>query len=258
MSQSTVVFITGVSKGIGRGLVEAYLARPNHLVIGSLRDLAASTAELESLQTASGSKVLLVQIENTSVKDPKQALDVVRAAGIEHIDIFIANAGGTPPVVSLEGVHPRDLLTAFHTNAASALLLFQTFRPLLQAAPSPKWASISSNSASLALMGEMSSFIVPAYGVSKIALNWLTHALHHSQDFLIALTLHPGHVQTVPGNWIARQVGMEKAPTTVADSAASIIRVIDQATRETSSGKFIDVLQAGQRDPVVEATVDAV
>ncbi|PYH49979.1 uncharacterized protein BP01DRAFT_378589 [Aspergillus saccharolyticus JOP 1030-1] len=69
---------------------------------------------------------------------------------------------------------PRRICSPRSTpNAASALLLFQTFRPLLQAAPAPKWVLISSNSTSPASMEAMSSFIIPVYRVSKIALNWL-------------------------------------------------------------------------------------
>lgn len=33
-----IVLITGANRGIGKGLLEKYLARPNHTVIGTVRD----------------------------------------------------------------------------------------------------------------------------------------------------------------------------------------------------------------------------
>ncbi|KAL3477600.1 NAD(P)-binding protein [Aspergillus californicus] len=243
MADSTVVFISGVSSGIGRGLVEAYLTRPNYTVIGSVRNGNSPAAtELKSTPTAPGSKLLLVELENTSVTDPARVLAEIQAAGIEHLDIVIANAGASPPVVPLDTVETADLLTAFHTNAAAPLLLFQTFRELLKASKQPKWASISSGAGSVADIGPKGSWFLPAYGVSKAALNWITEAICFSQDWLVALTLHPGFVQSGPGNWVANQFGMEKAPTTIEESAAGIIKVIDEATRETASGKFIDAV----------------
>ncbi|KAL4783256.1 hypothetical protein BJX76DRAFT_330156 [Aspergillus varians] len=244
MAASTVVFISGVSQGIGRGLAEAYLSRPNHTVIGSVRDrISPSATELKSALPATGSKLLLVEIESTSVTDPQRALTEIQAAGIEHVDIVIANAGGAPVVSSLEVVETKELVTTFQTNAVAPLLLFQTLRELLKRSENPKWASISSEAGSVGGVGPKGSWFLPAYGASKAALNWITQAICYSQDWVVALALHPGHVQTGPGNWAANQLGMEKAPTTIEQSVSSIIKVIDEATRESTSGKFIDVIQ---------------
>lgn len=163
------------NQGIGKGLAQLYLSRPNHTVIGSVRNLnTPEIIELELLPTAQNTKLLLVQIESTSADDPQKALTKIQDASIDHLDIVIANAGGTPPVVSLEVVEIKDLITAFHTNAGGPLLLFQTFRPLLQKSKEPKWVSIASNGGSIGDIGVMHSFIIPAYGMSKAALNWVT------------------------------------------------------------------------------------
>lgn len=244
MADSTVVFISGVSKGIGRALAQIYLSRPNHIVIGSVRDSTTpEVAELKSSPTAGGTKLLLVHIESTSADDPKKALEEIQAAGIDRIDTVIANAGGSPPVVPLESVGTQDLITAYLTNAAGPLLLFQTLRPLLQKSKSPKWIVISSTGGSVGTIGKISSFITPAYGASKAALNWLTVAIHFSQEWLTVVAIHPGLVQTGPGNWVARQVGLEQAPTTIEESATKIVKTTDEATRETTSGKFISVVE---------------
>ncbi|KAL2810942.1 NAD(P)-binding protein [Aspergillus granulosus] len=241
MPTQTVIFITGVRQGIGLGLLQAYLARPNHTVIGSVRN-PDKNPELESLPKATGSSLLLVTISNTSPTDPGIALQRIQSSGITHIDAFIANAGGSPPVKPLDEVTPEDLTYAFQTNAASALLFFQTFQHLLKAAERPRWISVTSEAGSLGLMGSLKTYIVPAYGASKAALNWFTLAMHHKHPWLTAVALQPGHVKTEPGNWVAREIGLEEAPTTVEESVSKIINVVDTATRETVSGKYIDAI----------------
>ncbi|TVY25519.1 Short chain dehydrogenase [Lachnellula hyalina] len=175
MAEQTVVFISGTSSGIGKALAEYYLAKPNHTVIGSIRNSSApSVAELKSFKPASDSSLLLVHIESTSTDDPKKALVAIEEAGIKHIDIVYANAGGSPPVVALEDVPVADFLSSFQTNALAPLVLFQTLRPLLQKSKAPKWASISSISGSIGMMGTLGTHITVAYGASKATLNWLT------------------------------------------------------------------------------------
>lgn len=160
--------------GIGKALAEHYLSKPNHTVIGSVRNSSSpAVVELKSTVPASGSKLLLVHIENTSPDDPKKAVTDIKAAGIENIDIVFANAGGSPPVVDLENVSSEDMITSFQTNALGTLVLFQALRPLLQASKNPKWASISSIGGSIGTMGTLDTWFTPAYGASKAALNWL-------------------------------------------------------------------------------------
>ncbi len=161
--------------GIGKGLAQAYLLRPNHTVIGSIRDdTTPNIAELKSSPTADGSKLLLVHVESTSTEDPKKALSEIQSAGIDYIDVVIANAGGSPPVEPIDIVKPSDMILTFQTNALGPLILFQTFRPLLQKSRSPKWISVSSKAGSCGCMGGMGSWITPAYGAAKASLNWIT------------------------------------------------------------------------------------
>lgn len=160
--------------GIGKGLAQIYLSRPDCTVIGSVRDKTApGVAELKAQAKANGTTLLLVHIDSTSTTDPASALAAVQDAGIKHIDVLIANAGGYPPVVPLETVGRGDLMSCFEVNAAAPLLLFQTFAPLLRAARAPKLAVISTQAGSIASVTQLGSHIMPAYGASKAALNWL-------------------------------------------------------------------------------------
>ncbi|KAI1382910.1 NAD(P)-binding protein [Hypoxylon trugodes] len=242
---TTVVFISGVSRGIGNGFAKAYLSRAQHIVIGSIRESAASASgveELKAFPAADGSKLLLVTIENTSPTDAQRALEVVRAEGIEHLDIVIANAGGSPlPTTPLERVTAEEMTTTYQVNAIGPLMLFQACRPLLQKASTPKWVSISTGGGSIALMGKIRSWDGTSYAAAKASLNWLTRAIHFTNEWLIAVALTPGLVQTEPGNWIAREWGLEKATYTVEESVKGMMKLIDGATRDETSGEFFNL-----------------
>ncbi|KAI1385987.1 aflatoxin biosynthesis ketoreductase nor-1 [Hypoxylon trugodes] len=247
MEEPVVVFISGVSKGLGKELARVYLSRPNHIVVGSIRDtFATDVADLKSMKSAEGSRILLVSIENTSIDDPAKALDDIKAAGIGHLDIVIANAGGggDDPKVSLETIDMKEMTTRFQSNALGPLLLYQTFRPLLQKSRrTPKWISMSTAGGSIELIGATRATMLPAYSASKAALNWLTRAIHFNNDWLIAIAMHPGLVQTGPGNWFAGHLGLEKAPLTIDFCVEKMVDVIDHATREETSGKFISAIE---------------
>ncbi|KAI1443536.1 NAD(P)-binding protein [Annulohypoxylon stygium] len=242
---ATVVFISGVSRGIGNGFAKAYLSRPQHIVIGSIRESAASAPgveELKGFSAADGSRLLLVKIENTSPTDAQQALQVVRSEGIDHIDIVISNAGGSPlPTTPLDMVTAEEMTTTYQVNAIGPLMLFQACRPLLQKASAPKWVSISTGGGSITLMGKIRSWDGTSYAAAKAALNWLTRAIHFTNEWLIAVALTPGLVQTEPGNWIAKKWGLEKATYTIEESVEGMMRLIDRATLDETSGEFFNL-----------------
>lgn len=161
--------------GIGKRIAEICLIRSNHVVIGSVRDLNSAAAdELRALSPGSGSKLLLVHIDNTSPDDAAKAVAEIEAAGVDHIDTVIANAGACPfPVLPIETIPNADLVTAFQTNAASVLDLFQAVSHLLKKSKDPRFAAFSSPGSSISLIAPMQSWIVTAYGISKAAQNFI-------------------------------------------------------------------------------------
>jgi norsolorinic acid ketoreductase len=81
---------------------------------------------------------------------------------------------------------------------------------------------------------------ITAYGTSKAALNFIARRLHfeHLDEGFVIIPLSPGWVQTDMGNAGAASVGMEKAPTTIEDSVAGQMHIIDTAGKE-QSGRFL-------------------
>jgi NAD(P)-dependent dehydrogenase (short-subunit alcohol dehydrogenase family) len=132
------------------------------------------------------------------------------------------------------------LRTSFEVNTIAPLMVFQAFWPLMQkSTSSPKLVVISSSVGSIA---EQEPVPGGAYGPSKAAANWITKALHSENEAsgLVAFSLHPGWVQTRAGDFAAKEWGYSGSPpVTVGESVKGMLEVIDGATRENFSGKFV-------------------
>lgn len=147
----TIVLITGANRGIGRGLLERYLARPAHTVIAAVRDPShATTKELSALPRAEGTTLTIIKIDATVPDDPAAAVKELSARhGIDHVDILIANAGIALKWVEVSEVNPDDIQKHVDVNVYGFILLYQAFLPVLQKAKDPKWVTIGSSAAYL-------------------------------------------------------------------------------------------------------------
>ncbi|KAF2188495.1 NAD(P)-binding protein [Zopfia rhizophila CBS 207.26] len=243
MATSTVVFITGAGRGIGKGLTEAYLQRPNHTVVGSVRDSTSPAYdELKKSPAASGSRLILVTLDSSQLEDPAKAIKAASEAGITHLDIVIANAGISSTPGPLDAAALNQVVDALQVNTVSPIALYQAARPLLEKSAKPIWISMSSAAGSIGNLPVHQAHYLLGYGISKAALNFFTVAIHAAHPNFIAYAIHPGLVQTDLGNEGAKMQGMEKAPVTLEDSCAKVIASVDNATREKTSGKFLDVI----------------
>ncbi|KAL4943063.1 hypothetical protein BDV06DRAFT_190772 [Aspergillus oleicola] len=245
MPDSTNVLITGVARGIGKALAEAYLARPNHTVLGTVRDTTALSVEsLKNHPTAPGSRLLLFTLESANPEDYPKLQSSITSTGVSHLDIVIHNAGaanppGTPATVDLDAV-----VNVFNVNAVSTLRLFQVTRVLLEASPGkePKWMSVSSGAGTIGGCEAFQTYGVTPYALSKSGMNWITVAIHASEKWLTTFAIHPGLVQTDMGNKGAQMMGMKEAPNTIEEAVTKSMATIDGATREKTSGKYLNII----------------
>ena len=247
MADNTVYVVTGANRGLGLGLTKSLLSRPSTTVIGTVRnDEAAASlkADTDSITSANGTTLHIVKLDFSTAIPTEKILEAFPAAvgsGLSHIDVLINNAAVGPPFVPSVELRAEDLRAAFETNTIAPLLVFQALWPLLRRSPTgrPKLVMMSS---SVGCVTEMEPLPGGAYGPSKAALNYLTKSLHtqHEADGLVALALHPGWVRTRAGAFVAREWGFPgEPPVSVDDSVRGMLDVIDAATRETASGKFL-------------------
>lgn len=257
MASNTTYVITGANRGIGLGLVQAYLARPSTTVVGVVRnDTAATSLKTAAEKVTKGTNSLLhvVQVDFSAAGSPEAVRERFLAAtgGLSHVNTLIYSAGHVTTMAPTIAITAEHLRESFEINTIGPLTAFQALWPLMEkgtaatGAP-PKFIMLSSSMGSI---GGMEPFPGGAYGPSKAAANYIVKALHlqMGQSGLVSVALHPGWVQTAMGDFVAKEWNYAAGPPdTVEDSVKGIVKVVDEASRETVSGKF--VTQTGQELP---------
>ena len=243
-SMSTTYLVSSGNRGIGKGFVSQLLTRPSTTVIALVRDPDHATSQsLSSLTKAEGSKLI---VEKYDAVDTTAALTAVKSLQADHgittIDVVIANTGIISQYGPIATVTVEELSSHFNINTVAPILLFQATLPLLRnskAAHGPKFFTMSTNLASMALT-ENIPFMTAAYGMSKAAVNFLMHKLHFEEKEVVVGLLHPGWVKTEIGQFGADHSGAAtEPPLEIDESVAGLLKQVDGATKEGTSGKFV-------------------
>ncbi|EFQ36068.1 short chain dehydrogenase/reductase family oxidoreductase [Colletotrichum graminicola] len=250
---STVYVITGTNKGIGLGLLKALLARPSTTIVASVRNEEAAASlrsAIADVARGNDTELHIMLLDFTKAPTPAAVIEAFKRATlgtIDRVDVLISNAASPFPMTPTHATSAEDLRSAFEINTIAPLMVFQGLWPLMEKSRGPgnvsaKFIGITSSVGSI---GSQELFPAGAYGPSKAALNWLIMSLHVQHESLISLAIHPGWVQTYMGNYAAKEWNYEAGPPDTIDSSVNgVLAVMDGATRETTSGKF--VTQTGQ------------
>lgn len=179
--------------GIGAALVSLYLTRPSTTVIATVREITdANKTRLHSYNQAKGSSLILVPF---NLDLPSSAADDIfhleERYSVSSLDIVIANAGICNTWSPVDKLSDNEALVHFEVNALGLLRLFKAVFPLLQAAQQPKMAYMSTNLASMHDIPHNPS-LTAAYGMSKVAGNYLIEKINAEFDDLIAFPISPG------------------------------------------------------------------
>ncbi|KAL4781687.1 NAD(P)-binding protein [Aspergillus varians] len=236
---NTIYLITGANRGIGRGVLEIFLARPKTTIIAAVRDPQGSTSQsLKSLPKGPESQLILVKIEAKSPTDPTTAVQTLQTEyQINHLDVVIANAGISNDYSTVDSVTVDVLKEHMEVNTYSSLYLYQAVYPLLKASKKPMFIGVGSPMGSIGGMDQR-PYPSAAYGPSKAVMHWLVRKIHFENEDFVAFVADPGFVQTDMGNAGAKATGLGKAFLTIEESVGGIANVIDGATRESVGGQL--------------------
>ncbi|KAJ4988907.1 short-chain dehydrogenase [Stagonosporopsis vannaccii] len=244
MSSNTTVLITGASRGIGKGLVTAYLNLPDTTVVAAVRS-AASAKPLYTLPKASGSRLVVIEIDVASVETIKRGIASLKTEhNIDSLDIVLANAGNANMSPKVSEAEISDIQPFVDSNVYGQLELYKAVAPLLRNSrkdKKPKFMYMSSAVGSLTAMS--TALEVSAYGASKVMGNFLFRWLSFEQQDIIVWAQHPGMVATdiakaAYGSLKAQGIDLEPYAISVEQSCQSILQVIDSATLEKTHGGF--------------------
>merc|ERR1712004_112854 len=215
-NMSISALIIGASRGIGLELTRHLVAKQNHSVIATCRNLSA---DLENLSNASKNLQVLQNID--VAKD--QVVDQLRKEKLpDRLDIVIVNAGvGT--FGTFDDIDFDNVAWQFNTNSVGPLRVAKGIETRLS--PGSKFAIITSRMGSIADNGSGGIY---GYRMSKAAVNAAGKSLSIDlKDKQVSVALiHPGFVKTD----MTSHDGLIEA----AESAEGILKRVDQMTMETT------------------------
>ena len=196
-----IALVTGATRGIGTETVRQ-LAEAGVRVVLAGRDAAKAASAAQALQQQ-GLPVESIALDvNDTASIDAAAKDIGKRFG--RLDILVNNAGVLIDDLS-KGVSGQGMDTwraTFDTNLFGLIEVTQAFLPLLRKSQAGRIVNVSSALGSMTLHTDPASpiynFKVPAYDVSKTAVNaWTVHLAHELRDSAIKVnTIHPGYVKT--------------------------------------------------------------
>jgi len=158
-----VVIVTGGTKGIGRGIAEAFMAAGADVVV-------CSRNHPEGLPVAGGRTAVFVQAD---VRDAEQAKNLVdqSVSLFGHVDVLVNNAGGSPTVAAADA-SPRFIRSVVELNLLAPFFCAQAANSVMQA---------QADGGSIVNIGSVSGIRpspgTAAYGAAKAGLANLTSTL---------------------------------------------------------------------------------
>ena len=217
------IFITGGSRGIGRGLVEQF--SKNHNVIFTARDKKQARIIVDSFEHDNADYVIMDVGENESVQNGVKDLK----SKISSVDILINNAGilipGLKHKINAIDTDIDTIMETFNINTVGVLRVCKAITPFMQ--PNSRIINISSGMGQLEGMGTGSL----AYRLSKTALNAMTIVL--SQELMVKKI----KVNAICPGWVQTDMGGHDAALTVKESVESIKKFALDGN--FPSGKFL-------------------
>ncbi|KAI3391436.1 hypothetical protein diail_7360 [Diaporthe ilicicola] len=151
-----IVLISGANRGLGKGLLERYLAKDGHTVIAAVRDPNHPTTKaLADLPTADQSRLIVVKVDSSVESDPLKAVQELSAQGIDHLDLVIANAGIAQVFPTVSELKIADLQAHIVPNVFGVVWLYQATLPLLRKSAQPKWVTMGSAAGQLEVRSQI-------------------------------------------------------------------------------------------------------
>ncbi|MEZ4302281.1 MAG: SDR family oxidoreductase [Polyangiaceae bacterium] len=216
--------ITGANRGIGLELTRQLLARGEH-VIAAARDPGAS-AELNRLAEGADGRLRVVQCD---VASDSSARGLAEQVGETAIDVIVNNAGIMGEMESLEKM---DLASALHTIDVNAFGPLRVSRALLPNVRRGKKKCLVHITSGMGSISDNTSGGAYGYRMSKAALNMASKsmAVDLAKEGILSVVVNPG--------WVKTDMGGERAPLPVQDSASHIIALIDRLELKDSGAFF--------------------
>ncbi|KLO10723.1 NAD(P)-binding protein [Schizopora paradoxa] len=199
--------VTGSSRGLGLGFVQALAADPSNTVFALVRSISAAPKLHEFVAGHAHKNVHILEADNTNVALIKSAAEEVAKVTGGTLDVLIANGSlmhhernklmldEFPDDKTLED----DLLTFYKINVIGTIHVINAFLPLLRAGKTKKCIIIGSGVGSHKMARRTEVVDNSGYAMSKAALNIaaVRYASKYRKEGVIFLSMTPGFVRTL-------------------------------------------------------------
>lgn len=228
-----IAVITGSHKGLGYAIARKLAQKDDIQVV------LTSRKEQDGLAAQK-------QLLNENIQVDYHSLDVTSDLSVQQFtawlqqtygraDILVNNAGVNPTMQpeesSLLTVQMEMMLSTFTTNVLAVARITQALLPLMQAQNYGRIVNVSTEMASLSLMGSDYYPLAPSYRLSKIGLNGLTAILAKELQGTNIL------VNAYSPGWMQTDMGGANAPFT-ADEGAETAVYLATLPEKGAQGKF--------------------
>ena len=195
----TTSLVTGANRGIGQEVAIQLAALGHHVLIGS-RSPDNATQVADTI-TAAGGNATIIQLDISDPASITATRDLVQDLG--HLDVLINNAAITYDTWQTAIDPDFDVVReALETNLYGTWQLTSALASLLRASPHGRIVNVSSGAGALTDMGSH----LPAYRISKVALNALTRMWAAELPTTLVNAVCPGWVATDMGGGGGRPV----------------------------------------------------
>ncbi len=228
MTFKRTAIVTGANRGIGLEVCRQ-LARLGYRIILTSREEAKGLEVVESL-LAGGGEILHHQLDVTDQGSILRLRDFV-VSRFSAADVLVNNAAILPdPFGRVLKVDPGKFRSALETNTFGPLMLCQAFIPMMRARNYGRVVNVSSGA------GQIRNMVndMPAYRLSKIALNGLTLILARSVRKTNVL------VNAACPGWVRTDMGGPEADRSLEEGADGIVWLATLPDGGPNGGFFRD------------------
>ncbi|KAB5536209.1 hypothetical protein GE09DRAFT_1141760 [Coniochaeta sp. 2T2.1] len=256
-------FITGAARGIGYEFIRQYSANPSNLVIGTVRNKAATEKKVsEDPELKDRSNIHILEADVTKYSDlEKAAADAAKITG-GKLDYVIANAGIVPMFDAYDPIGDlgdrleevtKTLHDTFEIHVVANVHLFTLLMPLILNGDAKKVIAITSGFSDIDFTNKWDMTPGPLYSISKAALNMVIakFSAQYKRQGVLFLAVCPGMVEVGHYNKATEQDNAKlgetvakfmqyapdfKGPITPEESVTCMRKVITEASIEKGNG----------------------
>ncbi len=215
--------VTGANRGIGLAVAAGLGERGFRVLLGARDPARGAQAEAAMRSAGCDARAVVLDVTDAATVDP------ALAAAEGRLDVLVNNAGifpgGRPSELDLD-VAER----AWQVNALGSWRMAEAAIPLMRAGAWGRIVNVSSGAGSLASMDAS----MPAYNVSKAALNAITRVLAAELRGTGIL------VNAACPGWVRTDMGGPGAPRSPEQGAASVLWAVDLPDDGPTGGFFRD------------------